>query len=173
MYWFPSSAAEAKGSSLLTSRTLSVLSARCLSLALVTPDNTSVRSKYGIPEVGSGVVSWTENAAEIGRVATRRETDRRQAPSRSSWMTELDKREDAAKSTLQAANEKIKQKDIDAAAAMLTQIWEQHCLVPDVAKKAAKALKKIGRPVDVGELDSGTDACRIFPPERPRRSWRP
>ena len=28
-----------------------------------------------------------------------------------------------------------------AATAMLTEIWEQHCLVPDVAKKAAKALK--------------------------------
>jgi tetratricopeptide (TPR) repeat protein len=38
---------------------------------------------------------------------------------------------------------------------MLTEIWEQHCLVPDVAKKAAKALKKIGHPVEVGDAGLG------------------
>src|SRR5712672_2345808 len=68
VFWFPSSAEEAKDSSLLTSGTLSVLSARCVSLAIVTPDNVSVRTKYEIPELGSGVVLVAENAAVIGRV---------------------------------------------------------------------------------------------------------
>jgi tetratricopeptide (TPR) repeat protein len=151
VFWFPSSAAEAKESDLLTSRTLSVLSARCVSLAIVTPDNTSVRSKYEIPEVGSGVVLVDEAAAVIGRVAPDGEPVTAR-PVEKLLEAELNKREDAAKTTLAAANEKIKEKDIDAAAAMLTQIWAQHCLVPDVAKKAAKALKKIGRPVEVGSL---------------------
>ena len=150
VFWFPASAAEAKGSSLLTSRTLSVLSARCVALAIVTPDNAPVRQKYGIPEVGSGVVIVDGNSAEIGRV----DPDGKPiaaGPVEKLLSAELDKREDAAKSTLELANEKIKQNDVDAAAAILTQIWEQHCLVPDVAKKAAKALKKIGHPIEVGD----------------------
>ena len=149
--WFPASAAEAKGSSLLTSRTLSVLSSRCLALALVTPDNTAVRQKYGIPEVGSGVVLIDGDAAEIGRVATDGKPPSA-GPVEKLMETELDKREDVAKASLEAANERIKQNDIESATPMLTQIWDQHCLLPDVAKKAAKALKKIGRPVDVGQL---------------------
>lgn len=149
--WFPASAAEAKGSDLLTSRTLSVLSSRCVSLALVTPDNSAVRQKYGIPEVGSGAVLVDGAAAELGRVATDGKP-----PSAGQVEklldAELDKREDAAKAALQAANAKIKENDIESATPLLTGIWEQHCLLPDVGKKAAKALKKIGRPVDVGQL---------------------
>lgn len=153
VYWFPASAAEAKESTLLSSRTLAVLSARCVSLAIVTPDNTSVRTKYEIPEVGSGVVLVDEAAAVIGRVSPDgKPIDAR--PVEKLLEDELDKREDAAKSALEAANEKIKAKDLDAATAMLTQIWDQHCVIPDVAKKAAKALKKIGHPVEVGELSS-------------------
>ena len=153
VYWFPSSPGEAKDSSLLTSRTLSVLSARCVALALVTPDNTATRTKYGIPELGSGAVIVDANSVEIGRV----EPDGKPisaSPVEKILNAELDKREDAAKGTLEQANEKIKQNDVDGAATMLTQIWDQHCLVPDVAKKAAKALKKIGRPVEVGALGS-------------------
>jgi tetratricopeptide (TPR) repeat protein len=149
--WFPSSAAEAKGSSLLTSRTLSVLSARCLALALVTPDNTAVRLKYGIQDLASGVVLVDGDSNEIARVPG----DGKPAaagPVEKIVNVELDKRGDAAKASLEAANEKIKQNDIESATPMLTQIWEQHCLLPDVAKKAAKALKKIGHPVDVGQL---------------------
>jgi tetratricopeptide (TPR) repeat protein len=150
VFWFPASAAEAKASSLLTSRTLAVLSSRCVALAIVTPDNASVREKYRIPEVGSGVVLVDANAAEIGRV----EPDGKPiaaGPVEKILTAELDKREDAAKSALEVANAKIKENDVDAATAMLTEIWEQHCLVPDVAKKAAKALKKIGHPVEVGD----------------------
>ena len=147
--WFPSSATEAKGSNLLTSRTLSVLSSRCLALALVTPDNSAVRKKYGIPDAGSGAVLIDGEAAEIGRVDGLPPTA---GAVEKILEAELDKRESAAKTALEAANEKIRANDVEAAAPMLTEIWQQHCLLPDVAKKAAKALKKIGRPVDVGVL---------------------
>jgi tetratricopeptide (TPR) repeat protein len=119
-------------------------------MALITPDNEAARKKYGIPELGSGVVLVDGNAAELGRV----DPDGKPvtaSPVEKLLSAELDKREDAAKSTLDLANEKIKQNDLDGATAMLTQVWDQHCLVPDIAKKAAKALKKIGHPVEVGE----------------------
>jgi tetratricopeptide (TPR) repeat protein len=152
VFWFPSSAQEAKQSNLLTSRTLSVLSARCVSLALVTPDNSSVRTKYEIPEVGAGVVLVDEKGDVLGRVAPDGEPISAR-PVEKLLETELDKREDAAKATLEAANAKIKEKDVDGATAMLNEIWAQHCIIPDVAKKAAKALKKLGHPVEVGELE--------------------
>jgi tetratricopeptide (TPR) repeat protein len=150
VFWFPTSRAEAQASSLLTSRTLSVLSSRCVALAIVTPDNAAVRQKYGIPEVGSGVVLVDGNATEIARV----EPDGKPigaGPVEKLLDAELDKREDAAKASLEQANAKIKENDVDAATTMLNDIWQQHCLMPDVAKKAAKALKKIGRPVEVGD----------------------
>ena len=64
VFWFPASATEAKESSLLTSRTLSVLSARCVALAIVSPDNTSVRTKYEIPALGSGAVLVDEQCRQ-------------------------------------------------------------------------------------------------------------
>jgi len=156
VYWFPASAAEAKESSLLSSRTLALLSARCVAMALVTPDNTAARSKYGIPELGSGAVVVDGDAAEVGRVMPDGKPIS-SSPVERLVTAELDKREDAAKATLEAANEKIKQNDVDGAAAMLTEIWAQHCVIPDVAKKAAKSLKKIGRPVETGDAGLGRD----------------
>jgi tetratricopeptide (TPR) repeat protein len=150
VFWFPTSRAEAQASSLLTSRTLSVLSARCVALAIVTPDNAAVRQKYGIPEVGSGVVLVDGNAAEIGRVEPNGKPIGA-GPVEKMLDAELEKREDAAKASLEQANAKIKENDVDAGAAMLNEIWQQHCLMPDVGKKAAKALKKIGRTVEVGD----------------------
>lgn len=149
--WFPSSAAEAKDSPLLTSRTLSVLSARCVSLAIVTPTNLPVRSKYEVPEPGSDVVLVNERNDVLARVVPS-VTPPSAGPVEQMVQTELDRRENEAKAALEAANEKIKQKDLDGATALLTQIWEQRCVVPDVARKAAKTLKKIGHPVEVGDL---------------------
>jgi tetratricopeptide (TPR) repeat protein len=155
LMWFPVSAEEAKASQLLTSRTLTMQSARCVSMAIVPPNYAPVRSKYGIPDGQSGVVlvdSRNEMAAIVGPDA---------GPISVSLVekmvdAELDKREDDAKLSLDSANEKIKAKDVDAATVLLNGIWDQRCIVPDVAKKAAKALKKIGHPVEVSDL-SGWD----------------
>jgi tetratricopeptide (TPR) repeat protein len=103
--------------------------------------------KYEIPGTGAGVVLVDETDAEVGRVVGN-ET----VPVERLVEGALDKREDEAKTALTSANDLIKAKDVDAATTLLTKIWDQRCTVPDVAKKAAKALKKIGRPVEVGEL---------------------
>jgi len=148
--WFPASAAEAKESDLLTSRTLSVLSARCVTMAIVAPDDVRLRTDFEIP-AGSGVVLVDERNEVIARVVPSGPTILA-GPVEKMVQAELDRREGEAKAALEAANEKIKQKDLDAATALLTPIWDQRCVVPDVAKKAAKALKKIGHPVEVGDL---------------------
>jgi tetratricopeptide (TPR) repeat protein len=152
LMWFPASAAEAKASGLLTSRTLTMQSARCVTMVIVPPNYGPVRAKFEIPDGMSGVVMVTaqnEVAARVGPESGTIAVDQVEKM----LDTELDKRDDAAKASLDAATEKIKQKDNDGATVLLTQIWDQRCVVPGVAKKAAKALKKIGHPVEVSELD--------------------
>src|SRR4029434_5896909 len=70
---------------------------------------------------------------------------------------ELSKREDAAKQTLDQAKEKVDAKDADGAAALYQQVYDQRCLLPSEAKKGAKGLKKLGKPVpevESSRLDS-------------------
>ena len=151
LLWFPATAAEAKDSSLLTSRTLSVASARCVGMAIVTPDNVRARSKYEIPAKSSAAVLLGATDDVIALFVPSGPT-MTAGPVEKLVQAELDRHENEAKAALEAANEKIRQKDIDGALPLLTSIWDQRCVVPDVAKKAAKALKKIGHPVEVGDL---------------------
>ncbi|HJQ97938.1 MAG TPA: tetratricopeptide repeat protein [Candidatus Polarisedimenticolaceae bacterium] len=152
VYWFPTSADEAKKSTLLGSRGLTLASARCVAMALITPDNAAPRGKYGVD--GSAVVLVGRDGAELGRVTPQGSTfDSDVAENLLS--TELDKRETAAKALLDAAKEKQEAKDEDGAAALYTQVWEQRCLFPDLAKKASKGLKKLGKPVQDASLWDG------------------
>ena len=145
--WFPLSDAETKESGLLTSAKLGAQSTRCVGMVIVAPENRKVRAEFEIAEPGTGVVLVDRNnevaarivyggsPIEVGHVERMVEA-------------ELDRRERDATVALEAANQKINEKDIDGAEALLTWIWRERCVVPDHAKKAAKALKKIGRPVD-------------------------
>jgi len=151
VYWFPSTADEAKKSTLLGSRELTLASGRCVALALIAPDN-ALRGKYGVE--GSAVVLVGRDGAELSRMT----------PQGSSFdgdvadgllSTELGKREIAAKALLDAAKEKQDAKDADGAAALYTQVWEQRCLFPDLGRKASKGLKKLGKPVQDASLWDG------------------
>lgn len=154
--WFPATDAEAKESDLLTSRTLSVLSARCVSLAIVPPERLALRETYEIPSSGSSIVLVNERNEVIARVVPSGPTVPI-GPVETMVQAEVDKRENEAKAALATANEKIKQKDLETATALLTKVWDQRCMFPEAAKKAAKALKKIGHPVNVGTLLGGKD----------------
>jgi len=120
-------------------------------MALVTPDTTTLRSKYEIPEPGAGVVLVDEAGEEVGRVVDSG-SPIEVAPVDRLVQGEIDKRESDAKAQLTSANEMIKAKNPDGATVLLNDIWKKRCSVPDIAKKAAKALKKLGHPVEVGEL---------------------
>jgi tetratricopeptide (TPR) repeat protein len=152
VYWFPSSADEAKKSGLMSSRELTLAAGRCVELAIITPDNAVPRGKYGIE--GSTVVLAGGDGTEISRMT----------PQGSSFdvdvaeglvTTELGKREAALKGLLDSAKDKLEAKDDDGAAALYTQVWEQRCLFPDLGHKAAKGLKKAGKPVQDASLWEG------------------
>jgi hypothetical protein len=162
VYWFPTSGAEAKESDLLTSRTLTMLSARCVSMVLITPDNVATRTKYGLGELGAAAILVDGDSTALGKIAPEGKPVTA-GPVEALVSAEVDKREDAGQEQPrsrpgQDQGERRRRRDDDADADL-----GQHCLVPDVAKKAAKALKKIGHPVDVGELGggkSGGPTCR-------------
>ena len=116
-------------------------------MAIVETDNRKVRAEHEIPEPGAGAILVDLNNEVVARVVYNGTPMQAEQVERM-VQAELDRRESHAKTALEAANQKIKQKDADGAAALLTPIWEQRCIVPDLAKKAAKALKKIGRPVE-------------------------
>ncbi len=158
LLWFPASAAEAKESSLVTSRALSVLSARCVTMAIVAADDVRLRSKYELPQQSSGVLLVDERD-EVIAVVVPSGPAILVGPVETMVQAELDRRENEAKAALETANERIKQKDLEGATTVLRSIWEQRCVVPDVAKKAAKALKKIGQPVEVGDLGNRDGAA--------------
>jgi hypothetical protein len=151
LLWFPISAAETKDSSLLTSKVLLSQSARCVTMVIVEPDNFPVRTKFEIPPGDSSVVLVDFQNEVLARFVPSGDPISA-GPIERMVQAELDRRETDLKAALEAANQKIKQKDVDAAVALLTPIWEQRCVVPDLGKKAAKALKKIGHPVEVGGL---------------------
>jgi len=152
VYWFPTSADEAKKSALLSSRELTLASGRCVALAIITPDNTAPRGKYAVD--GATVVLAGPDGTELGRMTPQGNTFDVDI-AEGLVTTELAKREAAAKALLDSAKDKAEAKDQDGAAALYTQVWDQRCLFPDLGHKASKGLKKLGKPVEDASLWNG------------------
>lgn len=150
LYWFPTSAQEARKSELQTSRDLTVVTARCVTLALVTSDNSGLRAHFTPPGGAAGDYAVLADAAgkEIARVAADAKGKLRVSQVEKLVDGELKSREAALDHTFEAARAKESQGDAEGAAALYQQIWSGRCLVPGrLPKKAAEELKKIGHPV--------------------------
>src|SRR6202035_2348255 len=145
LYWFPVSPQEARASDLQTSRTLSLLSARCVAMAIVPSDNAELRGRFALGEKAPAVVGGAPGGRDPGRLPGETQSP----PARQAEKlvnAELDRREDALGQQLKAAEAKQKQ-DADGAAALYTAVWGERCLFPKSGRKAAKGLKQLGRPV--------------------------
>jgi len=161
VYWFPTSQQEAKASDLQASRDLTLLTARCVTLALVASDNAELRGRF--PGTGPYVVLAEPGGKEIGRAGADKSAHLKAAQVEKLVATELKNREAALDQALDAARDKEKRGDVDGAASLYQQVWAARCLVPGkLPRKAAEALKRLGRPVPpdtVGRLDApGTPA---------------
>jgi tetratricopeptide (TPR) repeat protein len=162
VYWFPTSAQEAKASDLQASHDLTLLTARCVTLALVTSDNAELRGRF--PGAGKGPYVVLAEAAgkELGRVAADSGPHLKASQVEKLVQGELKSREAALDRELAAARDKERQGDLDGAAVLYRQVWAARCMVPGkLPRKAAEALKKLGRPVadDVqGRLDATAPA---------------
>jgi tetratricopeptide (TPR) repeat protein len=143
VYWFPASVAQVQGSDLRTSRNLAIWSSQCIGVGLVPDENTQLKDHFKVVETPLAILA-TQDGAEIRRAGP--EDGRLQAQSVEKMVeTELRKREDAVRDSLKTAKAMAKKGDEEGAADLYTKIAEQGCLFPGPGRKAAKALRKMGR----------------------------
>jgi tetratricopeptide (TPR) repeat protein len=180
VYWFPRTQQEAKSSELQASRELTLLTARCVTLALVASDNAELRGRFR-GGTGPYVVLAEAGGKELGRVAADSGPHLKAAQVEKLVSAELKGREAALDRQLATARDKEGHGDREGAVALYQQVWAARCLVPGkIPKKAAEALKKLGRPVPpdtVGWLGSppapgATAVARIDQSQRSQRSDR-
>jgi tetratricopeptide (TPR) repeat protein len=155
LYWFPSSPTEARSSDLQRSRTLSLLSGRCVAMEIVPTDNADLYQHYAGGQKPPLAVLAAADGKEVGRVPGKSGTLSASEVERL-LNGEIKKRESAASEQIDAAEKRATSGDVEGAATLYQGIWSDRCLLPDSGRKAAKGLKAIGRPVPdketVGEL---------------------
>jgi tetratricopeptide (TPR) repeat protein len=167
LYWFPASPKEQRSSDLLDSRPLTLAAARCVGLAAVSGDHAELREKYkvaadvstavlvlaappanAVAAADSATPANPTDATELARVQGGKEGQPVARGEVERMLKEgMKRQEKAAGEQLDAAEARADHGDKDGAVALYTQIWGQRCIAEGPAKKAAKALKKLGHPV--------------------------
>jgi tetratricopeptide (TPR) repeat protein len=152
LYWFPTSPGEARASALVSSRGLSLASERCVAPMIVPTDNASVREKYKAkPDEALLVLAELDGTEVVRNAAAGGKFDVHAIEK--SVKGALDQREDATEEALKAADRQASGGDKAGAIAAYQKIWASRCLFPSYGKKAAKALKKLGAPVENAALE--------------------
>lgn len=149
--WFPVSAATVRDSELLTSRGLTLASARCVVDVLVSSDNRVVRESFQVPPGIESIVFANPDGSVITRVAASPKGKLELRAVEKALVQELDSRETALKESLDAA-EKLAKKGDTTAITALQKVWAERCLFPTLGKRAAKALQKLGVKVAAADL---------------------
>jgi len=143
LLWIPASAIEARSSTLLESRYLTLASGRCVGFGLLPPKNP-VRDRLAAS--GSTVVLTDRDGAELARVAST-EAELQPEAVEKLLRAELDRREADLGAQLEAAERQPAAESASAVAA-LERVWSERCLFPKLGKRAARRLEKLGHPVD-------------------------
>lgn len=151
VYWFPTSPEGAKASPMQTSRTLSLAGARCVTAALVPPENRALHDALKAPAGEEVAVIATPDGTEVGRVGGNggkfevKQVEKILA-------SEMDRREEELEALFKGAEKKAKS-DRDGAVADYKRVWAERCLFPGLGKKAAKGLKKLGEAIEEAALE--------------------
>jgi tetratricopeptide (TPR) repeat protein len=145
LYWFPSSVQEQSFSELLNSRQLTLAAAHCVGLGVVLAGNTPLREKYKVtPTASQAVLVTAADGAEVGRVLGHYGRLVGLGEVEGLVKDGMKRQEKAAGDQLDAAEQREKAGDKDGAVTLYTQVLKLRCLAEKPAKKAAKALKKLG-----------------------------
>ncbi len=155
LLWFPVSRDDARGSQLLESRYLTVTVAPCSGFFIVPSDAAALRLKYGAMDGSAAALLIGADGVELARLAPEKGQLRVGSLERL-LRSELDRRRAVAEARLDEAVAKEKAGEVDAAAGLYQEIYAQRCLLPAAARKAQKALKRLGRPVG-GAEDAALD----------------
>lgn len=166
--WFPVSRDEARSSQLLESRYLTVSIAPCLSFWIVPADGAALRAKHGVAASEPVALLVDADGVELARAAAEKGELRLGALERL-LRGELDRRRAVVEARLDEAAAREKAGEVEAAVGLYQEIYAQRCLFPGSARKAQKALKRLGRPV--GEEGAAVGAADAPEPDlSPERS---
>ncbi len=162
--WFPLSRDDARGSQLLESRYLTVTVSPCVGFWIVPSDAAAMRLRYGAVDGAATALVTGSDGVEVTRVLPEK-GQLRVAALEKALRGELDRRKAVAEARLDEAVAKEKSGELDAAAGLYQEIYAQRCLLPASARKAQKALKRLGRPV--GDEDADLDSPEpVVTPEK-------
>jgi tetratricopeptide (TPR) repeat protein len=150
--WFPSSIEEARASGLQTSRVLTVAGERCVAPVLVTPDNAALHGNYKVAADQQALVLTSGDGKEIGRVSAKPGVRFDVHAAERLVQNEIDAREKTFAGLLKSAEKRAKAGD-KSAVDDLQKVWAQRCLFPNLGKKAAKSLKKLGVEISQSDLE--------------------
>ena len=151
--WFPPSPEEFKKSKLHSARGLALGGSRCVMDVVVDPRNREMYQKYNLKAGQEAVVLISGDGTELNRVMPDKKGRMSSFAADKLLKSELDKRQKSLATVLKAAEEKAKKKDLSAEEE-LQKIWVFRCYYPNLGKRAAKALKRIGIKVGQAELES-------------------
>ena len=145
VYWFPTGPENAERSSMRESRDLVNWSGQCVGVGLVPDSNGAVRERFEVPADEPMAVVVTRDGQEVGRVTAAAKGRLQVAQVEKIVGGQLTERSRALKGHLKSAKLRQKEGDEENAARLYGLVAEQGCLFPTMAKKATKALKKMGR----------------------------
>ncbi len=154
MLWFPVSRDEARASQLLESRYLTVSLAPCTAFWIVPSDGAALRVKHGVAANEPVALLVDADGVELGRAAAEK-GELRLGTLEKLLRGELERRRAVVEARLDEAATREKAGETDVAAGLYQEVYAQRCLFPGSARKAQKALKRLGRPV--GEEISALD----------------
>jgi tetratricopeptide (TPR) repeat protein len=142
LYWFPTSQKEIDNSSLRNSRTLSMYATQC-----VTMEIAQVSSDPGQKLAADAKLPVAVLATPDGKPIAKAESSNgflKVEQVEKLLENEIKKRDEALKQKFEAAKEKAKSGDNNAAIPLYRAVLEEKCLFPKRAKDAQKELKKLG-----------------------------
>jgi tetratricopeptide (TPR) repeat protein len=142
LYWFPATQQELAKSSLLTSRSLSLYAAQCISMKVADYRVPDVQKVLGDAKPPVAVLATPEgsviNKAQGANNFLKAELVEKLVES------EFKQRDTALETQLKEAKEKAKAGDNDAAIKLFQAVAAEKCMFPKKAKDATKELKKLG-----------------------------
>lgn len=141
LYWIPASPDEMRRSDFITSRTLALFAARCVSMQVIRADDLDRLEKLGAAgDLPLALV--VEKDQVIARVAHNGGA-LRLAEVESTIRHAVDARELACDALLDAARQKIAAGDSAAAIENYRRVYDQRCAFPRQGREARKALKRM------------------------------
>jgi len=151
LYWFPASAVEARSSDMLSSRTLTLATAQCVSTLIIHPDDKANQAKWEVTGKMPAAILMSDGK-QVARIDPDAKGRLRLSLVENAVNHELHERETALDALLDDAKKKADAGDKDGATDIYRKVWDQRCVAPKKGRAAQKALGKLGVEVKDAQL---------------------